>query len=355
MKIPYAIPSLGTLELEYMTEAVKSTWISGGAFVDKLERSLEQRLGVKHVSTVSNGTTALQLAYMTLGIEAGDEVIVPGFGFMAAANLLLHIGAVPVFADVDPHTWCMGALDIEKKITKKTKAIVPIHTYGDVCEMDEILSLASAKGIPVIEDGAEALFSKYNGKCCGTMGIIGTFSMHATKTITTGEGGFVVTNDDNLANLMNTIKNHGLVQRGAYNHQLAGHNFRLTNIQASIGCAQLTKADWVISERERVYNTYKSFLSGKVELQTITPGVDPVIWAVAIKLDSNRDGVIAKLKEAGIETRPGFVAANRLGYFAPCSIPNSEKLGDTVLSLPTYPSLTDEEISTVCGKVLEVR
>ena len=360
MKIPYAIPSLGKLEEDYVLDAIKSTWISGGVYIDCLEKSLEERLEVKNAIVVSNGTTALQLAYMALGIKSGDEVIVPGFGFMAAANLLLHIGAIPVFSDVDPHTWCMTALDVEKKITKNTKAIVPIHTYGNVCDMDDIMHIAG--DIPVIEDGAEALFSKYNGTYCGTIGSIGTFSMHATKTITTGEGGFVVSNDDSISELMTTIRSHGLPKRGAYNHMLAGHNFRLTNVQAAIGCAQFTKVDWVITERERVFNTYKKCLDSQdgITFQTITPGTDPVMWAVAVKLEpksfpQGRDGVIEQFKSSEIETRPGFVPSSRLGYFLAHNVINSEILGANVISFPTYPSLSDDDISTICEKLISVR
>ncbi len=362
MSIPYAIPSLGEIEENYVLDALRSTWISGGAYVDSLEKSLREELGVRNAITVSNGTTAIQLAYMALGIKPNDEVIVPGFGFMAAANLLLHIGAVPVFADVNPDTWCVDAADIEKKITDKTKAILIIHTYGNICDMDGIMELANRKGIFVIEDGAEALFSRYNGRYCGTIADIGTFSMHATKTITTGEGGFVVCNDDKLAELMVNIRSHGLSKRGAYNHILAGHNFRLTNIQAAIGCAQFTKIEWVVAERARVYSSYKKYLCNQdgVSFQTLTPGVDAVIWAVAVKLDTGifsqgRDVVIEKLKEGGVETRPGFVPSSRLDYFSAHSVPNSEILGSTVISFPTYPSLSDEDISVVCEKFLQVR
>lgn len=362
MSIPYAIPSLGELEENYVLDAVRSTWISGGVYVDSLEKSLREELGVRNAITVSNGTTAIQLAYMALGIKPTDEVIVPGFGFMAAANLLLHIGAVPVFVDVNPDTWCVDASDIEKKITDKTKAILVIHTYGNVCDMDAIMELANRKGIPVIEDGAEALFSRYNGRYCGTIADIGTFSMHATKTITTGEGGFVVCDDDKLSVLMTDIRSHGLSKRGAYNHTLAGHNFRLTNIQAAIGCAQFTKVDWVITERARVYSTYRKYLGKQegVSFQVITPGTDVVMWAVAVKINPKiftreRDGVIEKLKEDGIETRPGFVPSSKLGYFSAHDVPNSETLGSTVISFPTYPSLGEGEIITVCEKFLQAR
>jgi len=360
--IPYSKPSICGKEADFVTDAIQSTWLSGGKYLGQLEKWFSDKLQSKHTLLVSNGTTALQLAYMGLGIGVGDEVIVPGFAFMAAGNLLNHIGATPVFADVDPHTWCMGVIDIEKKITDKTKAIVVIHTYGNVCDMDDIMTLANSKGIPVIEDGAEALFSRYNGKYCGTIGTIGTFSMHATKTITTGEGGFVLCDDDTVSELMSTIRSHGLPNRGSYNHVLAGHNFRMTNLQAAFGCAQVENADWVITERQRVYDTYKKLLTNQegITLQAMTTGVDPVLWVVAIKLDKNnfpqgRDGVVGQMNTDGIETRPGFVPSSRLGYFKSHSVPNSEVLGETVMSLPTYPFLKDDEISLICERLISVR
>lgn len=358
MKIPYSVPHLCGNEEKYVADAVRSTWISGGKYVTQLETWLSDNLLTKHALVVSNGTTALHLAFLGLGIKAGDEVIVPGFAFMAAANVLINIGAVPVFADVDYSTWCITAESIEAKITNKTKAIVPIHTYGNVCSMETINEL----GILVIEDGAEALFSKYKGKYCGTFGDVGTFSMHATKTITTGEGGFVICDNDDVAQLMATIRSHGLLTRGCYNHVLAGHNFRLTNMQAALGCAQVENVNNVISERRRVFDTYKVFLEDKegIRLQQYSSDVDPVVWATAVSLDTRtfpqgRDRVIAQLSEFGVETRPGFVSSSRLRYFERHSVPVSEMLGDSVISFPTYPSLSNNDIADICECLLSVR
>ena len=358
MKIPYSVPYLCGNEEKYVSDAVRSTWISGGKYVTQLEKWLSDNLFTKHALVVSNGTTALHLAFLGLGIKPGDEVIVPGFAFMAAANVLINMNVVPVFADVDSDTWCVTAESIEAKITKKTKAVVPIHTYGNICSMETIKNL----GLLVIEDGAEALFSKYKGKCCGTFGDVGTFSMHATKTITTGEGGFVVCDSDDVAQFMATIRSHGLPIRGCYNHVLAGHNFRLTNMQAALGCAQVENVDNVISERRRVFDTYKVFLEDKegIRLQQYNSDVDPVVWATAASLDTRtfpqgRDGVVAQLNEFGVETRPGFVASSRLQYFERHSVPVSEVLGDNVISFPTYPSLSNNDIADICECLLSVR
>lgn len=358
MKIPYSIPCFGGNEEKYVSDAVKSTWISGGLYVGQLEKWLSSILTTRHTLVVSNGTTALHLAYLGLGIKPGDEIIVPGFAFMTAANIALNMNAVPVFADVDQDTWCVTAKSIEAKITNKTKLIVPVHTYGNVCDMDSINEL----GLPVIEDAAEALFSKYNGKYCGTFGDIGTFSMHATKTLTTGEGGFVVCNDDSIVDTMVIYRNHGRRENGGYFHVRAGYNFRMTNMQAALGCAQTENANTIISERKRVYDTYKRFLSNKsgIKLQEYSSHVEPVVWSVAATIDDSvfrqgRDGVIADLGEYGIESRPGFVSSNRLNYFSVHSVPISETLGNSVISLPTYPQLSDIDIEYVCECLFTLR
>ncbi|MCA9130864.1 MAG: aminotransferase class I/II-fold pyridoxal phosphate-dependent enzyme, partial [Planctomycetales bacterium] len=236
--IPWATPSYWGREREYVNDALESVWISGGPYVDRFELEFANALGVAHAITVSNGTTALHLAMLGLEIEPGDEVILPGFGFMAAANIVLHMGARPVFADVDPATWCMDPESVAAKVSNRTKAIVPIHTYGCAADLSSLRNLCMSKGIALIEDAAEALGTKFGGLQVGTVGAVGTFSFHATKTITTGEGGMVTTNDDALNERMRLFRNHGMSGRRYYHH-VAGHNFRMTNLQAALGCAQL--------------------------------------------------------------------------------------------------------------------
>src|SRR3974390_769994 len=191
--IPWARPYFSGDELSYVREALASTWISGGAFVDRLERAIAGYCDVDHALTVCNGTAALHLAYLGAGLKPGDEVVVPGFGFLAAANVALHMGARPVFAEVDPETWCVTAAGIEACLTPKTRVIVPIHTYGNVRRMDEIGDLSRVRRVTVIEDAAESFGSRYRGRISGTFGLIGCFSFQATKTITTGAGGLGVT------------------------------------------------------------------------------------------------------------------------------------------------------------------
>lgn len=362
-KIPWAKPDYWGDEIEYVVDALNSTWISGGAYIDKLENEFKKILGKKHAFAVSNGTTAIHLAYLGLGIEAGDEIIVPGFCFLAAANVALLIGAKPIFVEVDEGTWCMDVNDLKKKINSKTKAIVPVHNYGNICAMDEILSIANSNGIPVIEDCAESLFSKYKGQQSGVFGIVNTFSFQATKTITTGEGGLVVTDDDVIAERMMLYRSHGMNRNKViYWHELPGHNFRLTNFQAALGVAQLENAEEILSQRKRVYNTYLRFLKHEagVILQKINADVEPIVWAIAFKLDKRyfpqgRDAVMKDLAELGIETRPAFFAASLLDIYEKQVLPACEEISKNVMSVPSFPTLKDQEIEFICTSLLNLK
>jgi len=354
--IPWAKPTLSGNEQIYVARALSSTWISGGPFVDRFEAEFGRLCGVPYATTASNGTAAIHMALLALGIGPGDEVIVPGFAFMAAANVALHVGAQPVFTEVDSATWCMTAQDIERKLSKKTKLIVPVHTYGNVCNMDEILALANNNSIPVLEDAAEAFLSRINGRFAGTRGALGTFSFHATKTITTGEGGMVVTSDPQMHDKLFLYRNHGM-RRTRYWHDLPGHNFRMTNMQAALGCAQLETIDRIIFERKRLHASYRKHLSNipGVTLQGFAPGVDAVVWAIALMLDpqaypQGRDAVMCELQAAGVETRNGFYAASMLHHIYDCSaLPICENLAQNAISLPTYCSLSDNDIQFICS------
>ena len=356
--IAWASPSQWGNEQRYVAKAIQSSWISGGEYIDKLELDFARFCDAPYAITASNGTTALHMAFLALGVGKGDEVIVPGFGFMAAANVALHVGAKPVFSDVHRENWCMTAEDIDKCLTSKTKAIVPIHTYGNMCDMDPIQELANKHGVTVIEDAAEAIGSKYKGKMAGTIASIGVFSFHATKTITTGEGGAAITSNLELRNKMRLFRSHGMSAR-RYWHEVVGHNFRLTNIQAAIGCAQLEHIDEIIVERTRVYVAYRNLLQkiGGVILQEFSAGVEPLVWAIAIELDPSafpqgRDAVIDGLKELGIETRPGFYAASMMPHlYGEAQLPVCEEVSRQVLSLPSSPNLKGEEIDYICASL----
>lgn len=360
--IPWAKPEFWGDEQRFVIEALRSQWISGGPFVNRLEEEFATFNGTAHAVATSNGTTALHLAYLAIGIQPGDEIIVPGFAFMAAANVALHMHAVPVFADVDPKTWLITAAEVERRWTVKTRAIVPVHTYGNVCAMDDIMTLANNRSIPVIEDAAEAFASSYRGHPAGTLGALGTYSFHATKTITTGEGGMVVTGRDALKEQMHLYRSHGM-SSVRYWHDVAGHNFRLTNMQAALGCAQLANVDKIIASRKRMFANYQKHLDGVdgLSMQYFAPEVEPVPWVVGVKLDARafpqgRDQVMRDMQSVGIETRPGFYTPTSMEHlYRSTFLPVSDDVSGWVVVLPAFCSLNEQEIETVCVKLKRMR
>lgn len=362
ISIPWAKPTFYGKETMYLADALESTWISGGRYINKFEEEFTQYNGSKCGITTSNGTTALQLALLGLGVGAGDEVIVPGFTFVAASNMVIEMGATPVYADIDALTWCIDPNSVENCISSKTKAIIPVHVYGNICDMDVLINLAEEHRLLIIEDAAEAAFSKYKGKYAGTFGDIGCFSFQATKTITMGEGGFVITPHEELYERMCIIRNHGMRKDKRYWHDVVGYNFRLTNLQAAVGCGQLENLDTIISQRQRVYRSYYKHLLNEVgiTLQYFKPEVEPVVWTIAIKIDPNmfkgdRDFLIKSMLEVGIETRPGFYPFSVMPLYNAPSLPISEDVGAHVISLPFFPSLTEEEIIFVCDYLKKLR
>lgn len=355
MNIPWASPKIWGNEKKYVNQALDSMWISGGFFVEDLESKFSKLLERPYVLSTSNGTTSIHLSYLALGLKPGDEILVPGFSFLAASNIAVQMGIKPVFVDVDPETWCVTDDEILNKISKKTKAIVPIHTYGNVCDMTKIMEIAKKYNISVIEDCAESLFSKIDGKFSGTFGDINSFSFQATKTITTGEGGMVVTDNEELYNTMTLYRSHGLKERGKYWHEVPGHNFRLTNLQAALGVAQFEQMSNIIDSRKNLYSKYINFLKkiDGIQLQKFENNVNPVVWAIAIKIDSkvfgrSRDEIIDMLKQKGIETRPGFVSSSFLKIYESHRLNNSEDLSKNIILLPSSPTLSDENIHFIC-------
>jgi perosamine synthetase len=346
-----------------MREALLSSWISGGPFVDQLEETIRDFAGARFACAVSNGTTALHLAYLALGLDGDSEIIVPGFAYLGAANVALLCGAHPVFAEVDPKTWCLTADAVERVLTPRTKAVVAIHTYGNMCDMDALKALLAGRGIALIEDAAESLGSMYNGRQAGVFGTLGTYSFHATKTITTGEGGMVVTDDEKLFERMQLYRSHGMARKARYYwHEVAGHNFRLTNFQAAMGCAQFEHFDEVKAIRGALHQQYRQRLEREpgIMLQRFEANVTPVLWALALRLDpqafpQGRDDVLQKMRDRGIECRPGFYAASQQPLYNTTALPACEDLARQVLSLPCYIGLEENQIDLICQTLLELR
>jgi perosamine synthetase len=362
---PWAQPALIGKEEQYVREALTSTWISGGPYVARFEKKFAQHIKSPHVITTSNGTTALHLAMLGLGIGRGDEVIVPGFTFAAVANMVIACGAKPVFVDVDPHTWCIDAQRIHEAITPSTKAVCVVHLYGNVCEMKAITALCKKRRLFLIEDAAQAALSRYDGKCAGTFGDVGTFSFHATKTIAMGEGGCVVSGHQKLFNIMTIIRNHGMDHSRHYWHTQVGHNFRLPNLQAAIGCAQLAKTGTIVREKKRVYAQYCKYLSNVegIALQQFAKKVSPVVWAFAFRVNAksfgmSRNQLMTKLTHRGIETRPGFYSCEEMPIYQKYvrkHLPVAAMLGEEVMSLPSFAQLRDKDIQWIASQILRLK
>lgn len=355
-------PYLSGSESSYVLSALESTWISGGHYLDRLESSFSAYTGSKYALAVSNGTAALHLAFLALNIQQGDEVLLPGFGFLAAANVLLHMKAVPVFVDIDPSTWCIDTSSILQSISTRTRALVAIHPLGNLCDMDEINAICRKFRIPVVEDAAEGFPSKYHSRVAGSLADISTLSFQATKTITTGEGGMVLTNNTKYKELINLYKSHGLRRIKHYWHELPGLNYRLTNLQAALGCAQFELLDEIIEKRRNMYSLYSQVLKNAkgITLQTFTQSVDPIVWAVGLSLDfkvypQGRDKVIKQLKDLGIETRPGFYTPSQLSYFPENELTNSELVSKSSLLLPSWPGLSSQQILYICDSLLSLQ
>lgn len=351
-EIPWAKPTFFGNEKDYVMDALSSTWISGGPYVERLERQLPEMLGSRFGVAVANGTTALHLALLAADIGPGDEVIVPGYTFVAAANMVLAVGATPVYVDVDHDTWLLDVGGLEPLVTAKTKAIIPVHLYGNIVAMEKIIAFAEERNIIVIEDAAEAAFSEYNGRCAGTIGALGALSFHATKTITTGEGGMVLTDDRKLHEKMMLLRDHGMRKGKRYWHDVVGYNFRMTNLQAALGCAQLEKIDHIRRERHRVYAAYKKNLAGdpRIKAQHFEQAVEPVLWTYAVRLKGmDRDRVIEYMGREGVETRPGFHALSAMPPYDCPDLPVASKIAGDIISLPTYPDLDDRTVDHICG------
>jgi perosamine synthetase len=374
--IPVNEPLLGQRESDYVMECVRTGWISSaGKFIDEFEQKWAAYCGRKHGIAVSNGTAALQVAVDCLKLEPGDEVILPTFTIISCALAVLNGNGVPVLVDSDPRTWCMDVTQIESRITPRTRAIMPVHIYGHPVDMDPLLCLAKKHGLSIIEDAAEVHGAEYlsgrntekpTWKRCGSFGDISCFSFYANKLITTGEGGMVLTDDDELARKAKSLRNLGFQADRRFYHEEPGFNFRLTNMQAALGLAQLERIEEIVSMKRWMGSEYTKRLSGipALQLPTEESWARNVYWMYGVVLDE-QTGMTAsdfatRLHERGVETRPFFlgmheqpVFRNR-GLFLNDSFPTAEKLARQGLYLPSGLALTPEQLTRVCDAVGEI-
>jgi perosamine synthetase len=360
-------PMLGKEELEYVVDAIKKGQISGGfgEYLDKFENQFADFCGVKHGIAVSSGTTALHLAVEVAGISHGDEVLMSASTNIATALGVIHKGAIPVPVDSENTTWNLNINLIESLITEKTKAIIPVHLFGHPVDMDHLMKIANKHELTVIEDCAEAHGSTIRGRMVGSFGSMSCFSFYANKVITTGEGGMVVTNDDQLAKKLRLYRNLGFTNP-RFRHDIAGYNFRMTNLQAAMGLAQLHKIDHILSEKRRVTDTYNKYLKSVTGLQLPTEldWAKNVYWMYALTIESTfgvtRDELVKALHEKDIQTRTFFCPMNiqpvikSIKGYNNLSCPVAERIWETGLYLPSGPNLNEDDIMYICESIKEL-
>lgn len=357
-RVPLALPDLDESDVQAVVEVLRSGRLALGPRAEEFERLICEYVGVKHAVSVSSGTAALHLIVRALGIGPGDEVLVPSFTFAASVNVILYEGAAPVFVDVDPETYCIDPHDLERKITPRTKAVMAVDVFGHPAEWDDVLKIAERHGLKVIDDSCEALGAEYKGKKVGRFGDAAAFAFYPNKQITTGEGGIVVTSDEEIARLCRSMRNQGRGEMGAWlEHERLGFNYRLDEMSAALGVSQFRRLESFLAKREQVAGWYTERLAGRhwVRPPVVKPYVRMswFVYVVTLAEGVDRDGVVRALEEEGIPCR---------GYFSPIhlqpyvrercgtregELPITESVARRTIALPFHNNLRLDEVEFV--------
>lgn len=356
--IPISAPSLTNLEREHLIAAYDSGWISSlGEYITKFEKSFADYVGVSYALTVSNGTVGLHLALLALGISSGDEVIIPALTFVATANAIKYMGATPVLVDIDPVSLCLDEGQLQKAITNKTKAVIPVHLYGHPANMARICDIAQKAGIHVVEDAAEAHGAKIDNQIVGSWGSLGVFSFYGNKIITTGEGGIITTNDRDLYQKIKSLRDHAMSPTKRYWHETVGYNYRMTNMQAAIGYAQLLRIEEILLKKQQIYHWYKDLLRPypSLLLNQSKANVSNVYWLICVQIqncsENERDLIISQLDMKGIGSRPFFYPLHKMPMYKNlCSdfdIPITIQVSSQGINLPSFYDITHDEVKRV--------
>jgi len=357
--IPVSAPALLGNEKRYVGECLETTWISSiGAFIERFERGIAELCGGENAVSCCNGTVALHLALLGLGIGPGDEVLVPSLTYVATANAVRYCGAEPVFVDSDRRTWNLDPADLARKLTPRSKAVIAVHLYGKPAAMDEILALARGGALAVVEDAAEAIGAAYHGRPVGSLGDVAAFSFFGNKVITCGEGGMVLARDAAIGRRIRQLKGQGQDFERRYWFPIVGYNYRMTNIAAALGLAQLEKIGDYLAARDEIDAWYREELAGHpgIVLQARDAGERSVNWLFSVVLAGGspplRDRTMAALREAGIDSRPFFIPCHTLPPYlgaTPHACPQAEWLGERGLSLPTWVGMTRQHVRRVAS------
>ncbi len=373
-EIPFHKPYIAEDEIAEVLDSLRSGWITMGPKTVRFEEAFRNYMGSKNAVSMNSCTACLHLALKTIGVQEGDEVILPAFTFTATAEVVTYFRARPVLVDIDEQTFNIDVSKIEEKITGKTKALIPVHYAGQPCEMDDIIALARGRGLAVVEDAAHAVPARYKGRMIGTIGDVTCFSFYATKTLTTGEGGMATTDNGEWAERMRILRLHGIskdawkryTNEGSWHYDVieAGYKYNMTDIQAALGIAQLKKVDWMWTRRKRIAEQYSASLAHLPEVRTPDVKSDResawhlyVIRLVPGSLTIDRNRFMEELRGIGVMTSVHFIPLFRQTYYAnefrytSGSFPVSARLYDEILSLPIYPAMTDEDVGRVAESV----
>jgi perosamine synthetase len=359
--IPISQPSITEKEIAYVTDAVKSGWVSSlGKYIDIFEEQFAKFCGVKYAVAVSNGTVALHLALEAFGIKTGDEVIVPDLTFIATSNAVKYTGAKPIIVDILEDTLCIDPAAIENAITPKTRAIIPVHLYGHPADMEKINQIAIAHNLLVLEDAAEAHGAEINGRRVGGLGTAAAFSFYGNKIITSGEGGMVTTDKEELYVKMKFLRDHAMSKEKRYWHTEVGFNYRMTNLQAALGVAQLERIDELLQKRNQIFNWYSKYLSDidAITLNYTADWAKSVYWMICIELKNtnanDRNILMDGLKKNGIDCRPYFYPMSDMPFMQEANTPVAHKKSRVGFNPPSYFEMTEEHVKYICLKIMEL-
>jgi perosamine synthetase len=365
-RIPIAGPWITQKEIDYVTDAVTRGWYQdAGIFHERFERAFAEHLGVRHAMALPSCTSAIHLALLALGLGPGDEVVVPDSTWIATSAPVSYVGATPVFADVDPVTWCLSAESFEARITSRTKAVIPVDLYGGMPDWSALHRIAAERGIAIIEDAAEAIGSEWRGRKAGTLGNVGVFSFHGSKTLTTGEGGLLATDDDALFERASVLRDHGRRpgDRQFWNLEVA-HKYRMSSMQAALGLAQLERLPELVERKREIFDWYRRELGGVpgVAMNAEPEGTRNSYWMVTLvnqRADAPaKEELIRWLGEHAIDSRPFFYPLSSLPAYArpgvdPPNNPVSHQLSRTGVNLPSALNLTRNQVGEVARAVIE--
>jgi len=351
---PVSQPSIGEKELAYVCDAVKSGWVSSiGRYIEQFESMFAGFCGTEYALALSNGTTALHLALLSLGIKSGDEVIIPDLTFVATANAVAYTGAKVVPVDIDSRTLCIDVDCVERAINSRTRAVIPVHLYGHAAHMSRMMALSKERGVAVVEDAAEAHGAECAGRKVGSIGDCGIFSFYGNKVITSGEGGMLTTNDREIFLKAKLLRDHAMSAQKRYWHTEIGFNYRMTNLQAALGVAQMERIDEFLAKRRQIMDWYRESFGdhARLRLNHEEPGTRNVYWMVCLEISGitevDRDAFMTKLREAGVDNRPYFYPVSDLPMFDAAPTPVAHDVSRRGINLPSYTDLSRTDVETI--------